>query len=860
MEDEGHAELAKCSPTNTLSCTKPMLKHAKPIRANYAPRIYKTFEENGTSSDMCAWNNENSSIALEKISETPSKFEHETKPTKYNEKMSPNKSTLRGKDVAASIHINVEPVARLSPLRSVKKTSIEDKHSSKISADKTKAIHFDMNGKNPWTPEDMDRAKMLKSRRGRPKGSQKKRVGRPCKNRTVLPDRQALRSKPLKSPSTTQLSGSPAKQIKLTEVSQGEKDVKESMEPQNPSSDTNKASAVGKTNETHQCNICNKGFSSQVKLDNHIHWHVKRKMFKCMICQRIFKSFNHFIRHQQLHSKAKVEKAIEKNPPPFGANDNPKTVYETKNRKLEKIHKCNICLRSFAYLGRFKLHLAQHANTKKVTKMKYRCPVCSKEFVSFVWLKCHSQNSHNLKDVSKHEAKIKVQNTADSQQLPNTLPEPQTCEQMAKSKGQASRAAKPSRVRLLDKQNMNGNSPNDVGHKAKKNQCTVNYNLVKNKKMHSREMLDHCNPEAQTFKCNECETTFTNSKLLKEHESTHHQGEPMPNNPKSDDENMHKCSKCDRAFKSWHGMRRHFVVHRGPATSPPPKKTPPCRQSGRLRTSRSSPKPQDSVPVSHDPFLTIEDPLPSHQDLTPTSQKSSKHTTYSESSRASRSNMHDEKDLQNRDGSTSETVEEKQQWITFSQEDGQRVYRCGLCTDNDRKFLWVASVRKHVGMMHRDYTDDLVEPPGLYDDVAEETSNESKNTSSPSSPSLSTSKGDSAVSQSSNLPKTCTCSGSGDGRDSASVHKNNNLSHLSNCPVHNKESIEPKKTPKGTQVLKCKHCEEEFDSLEREKFQEHELSHELEATEPMGMTYACFECEVEFATANELMDHYENKH
>ena len=851
MEDEGHAELAKCSPTNILNCTEPLLKRAKPIRANCAPRKYKIFEDDGTSTDLYDCNNENSSIALESVSETPSKFEHETKPTKYKEKLPPNKSALKGQDVAASIHINVEPVARLSPLRTVKKNSIEDQYSSKISVDKAKAIHFDMNGEEPSTPEGMDNGKVPTRRRGRPERFATKQVKRSRKNRTVLPNRRTLKSKPLKSPSTTPLhvSGSPAKRIKLTEVSQGEKDIKESIEDQNLSLDTSEATPNHKPNATHQCNICNKDFTSQVKLENHIHWHVKRKMFKCMVCQRIFKSFNHFIRHQQLHNKAKVEKAIEKSLPQSGANNNNlKTIYETKSRKMEKKHKCNICFQSFAYLGRLKLHLAQHTNTKKVIKRKYRCPVCSKEFVSFVWLQCHSQNCHNLKDVSKREAKIKVSKSADSQPLPSTLPDPQTCEQTAKGKVKTSRASKPSRVRLLDKQNTksNGNNPIDAGFKTKKNQCTVNYNLVKHKKIHSKGMPDHSNTETQTFKCSECEVTFTNSKLLKEHESTHHQGEPMPSNPKSDDENMHKCNKCGRAFKSLHGMRRHSVIHRGPATPPPAKKTPPSRQSSRLRTSRSSPQPQDS--------------LPTHQDLAPTSPKSSGNTTSSESSHVSPTNMHDEEDLQNRDRSTPETVEEKQQWITFAQEAGQRVYRCGLCTDNDRKFSWVASVRKHVGMIHRDYTDDLVEPPGLYDDVAEETSNESKDTSGPSSCTPLTSMSDSPATQSSNLSNFCTCNGSGDGRDSANVHKNNKSTHFSNCPVHNKESSEPKKTPKGTQVLKCKHCEEEFDGLEREKFQEHELSHELEATEPMGMTYACFECEVEFATANELMDHYENLH
>ena len=895
-----------CSPMK-VNNTKPLLKYARQIRANYAPRKYKLCEEDGVPGDSCACSNANSSVTLQNASgkSKKSQRDHEVKPSQPERKMLKNKSTSNRKEVCASIHINVEPLARLSPLRNVRKSTSDDKNSPKVSPNKRKAIQFSTNNANSLTSEDMESDNLIKT---------------------------------LKSQSSAPLSGRPKKRIKLT-LSQG-KDVVQTINDQGTSSNTttNERNPGNHVNMIHQCNICNKNLPTKGSLENHIHWHVEKKMFKCMVCQRTFKSFNQFVRHQQLHSKTKVEKSTVKSPE---SKDNSKNVSKTKAKKT---HKCKICFQTFWRPGKLKVHMLTHTSTKK-----YRCYVCYKEFMNFGWIKYHAQKIHGLTQLSKRDVKIPQRKlkSSNSKQQSSTLPGPQvqkegennivkksrapkpvlvrhsgkrgtkSCHETGQNRktrapkpicvrfsskqdtksnretgqNQKTQAPKPIRLHLSDKQVTDSNretgqnekipTPKPIqvclsdkdtesNCKRKEHRCGVchnvyssNFYLGEHLRLHTGEkafechicneyfmwphqLKTHCRSAHKAkpkFKCNECGVLFRSVKLLRRHQQATHEDKAKASNPESDQDNIHKCNKCGQAFKSLHGLRRHFTVHK--EDLPPPPQTPPCRYSSRLRVSTSS-KPQKPSPTSQDHSPTSRDSSLALQGASTTRLKSSKNTSsHSQSSRVeSEQDVRYETELGNEEQSSSKTEGEKWQWIRLSRENGQLDYRCGLCTDN-RRFYQVSSVRKHLGMVHRDYTEDLVEPPGLYDDLPEETSEQSGNIPGASS------TGNSPTSQTPSVEKDCACVDNG--RDVTSHSPNE-------CPVQNKESSEPKNVPNGTPVLKCKHCDEEFDSLEREKFQEHELSHELEAAEPMGMTYACFECEVEFATANQLMEHYEKEH
>ena len=331
---------------------------------------------------------------------------------------------------------------------------------------------------------------------------------------------------------------------------------------------------------------------------------------------------------------------------------------------------------------------------------------------------------------------------------------------------------------------------------------------------------------------------------------------------------MHKCSKCDMTFHSMHGLRKHSFCHT------PAQPTTSTRRSSRIRSSvplhdvsttsnGASSASCDLSSTLHDlpstscePSMSNDLPSVSHDlpstshDLPSTShgQPSTSHDLPSSSHHSFPLPLSNSSPTESKDSSPPCEKPEVIEWIKFKKKDGKLIFRCALCAFSDRTFSAVSSVRKHIGSVHPNFTGNLAEPAGLYDVEENNSATCNNNTNTTSTISTSSSSTTSNVS--------CTCSS----QSKTFPYQDNKLTHLqSNCPVH-KETNEPKKIMKGTQILKCKHCDEEYDSINREKFQEHELSHELEATEPTFMTYACFECEVEFTMANELMEHYEKEH
>ncbi|WP_411027361.1 hypothetical protein, partial [Salmonella sp. s54925] len=59
---------------------------------------------------------------------------------------------------------------------------------------------------------------------------------------------------------------------------------------------------------------------------------------------------------------------------------------------------------------------------------------------------------------------------------------------------------------------------------------------------------------------------------------------------------------------------------------------------------------------------------------------------------------------------------------------------------------------------------------------------------------------------------------------------------------------------------KCDTCQSTFESYSRKEFERHQLKHELEATEPPGIDYICFECDASFDLASSLIKHASKVH
>ena len=813
MEEDGQSKTCKWQPVSasTQVDAKPILKHAKPVRAKFSPRVYRHNNEHD-SSVLSAFGNANSQLTNKNNSGAEKKCD-ESKPSENPGESAGmsvgNKSSLRVKGVSASICIDVEPFENLSSNRTPTRNT-GAKCDPEISESKKRAIQFtNENGSEETKVIFVDNAWDInvtpKRSPGRPRGSTKKRRGKCFYSMTRIKKPRNVDPVERYTPEDFRPCDSPRKQAEPAGTSRDEKSQVVKSNAGGNSAASNASPSNDASNKlldaTPRCNICNKVFSNSNRLQTHMHWHVKNKVFKCKICKKTVKSFGHYMRHQQTH---KADKTILKSQQSgIGIN-----ASNAKTSKAEggKVHKCNICSRPYRQLVRLKLHLLSHE--KNHATFMYRCKVCSKEFKNFGWLKHHALKSHDIEKVHKGEARIYHPKSRAQKEV-----------NMLKMQTVSNKTSSPKPVDVSNDQVKNFKSEKDSANTC--DICNKTFRLA-NTLIRHKEL--HIGKADITHGQKKCKSGVNQiSDQVKEETE------------QSNADKLHKCNKCDRSFMSVHGLRRHLTWHRG--------QSEPSTQS--RDNSKYSLRQQSSSSRSSCPSSKANDPLPNHEKSFQCLSCCESFPTESEL-KAHVDKLH----LKEQETST-KTSPEKQEWIKYTKEDGKFIYRCGLCTNSDRPFAAVASVRKHVGMVHRDYTENLVEPAGIYEDVQSKPS-----VSKPSNP-PSSSNDPSDTTESLNTEKTCTCNG----RGKAFVYKNNKLTHLpSNCPVHDKESSEPVKKLKGSQILRCKHCDEEYDEFSREEFQKHELSHELEAKEPSGMTYACFECELEFTMVNDLMDHYEKEH
>lgn len=805
---------------------QPMLKHVKPVRANYVPRKYKPFDEGGDCGDVsCAMSIDNVSGVVgegTQADNSTSNAPHHAQNLDVD--MSPVKSSQY--PVKPATGGRPKDVQLLDSL-SLEKKDIKGDHSQNPvnSCIALSLVHdkIDISRQTPVPP---------KRGRGRPKGSVKKQY----RQYVTYTDGKTSPSRFTRSKSKILPLCCPSKKIKLMAMQDNQVVLEENknqivVEESSPTLDekTSKATNSKHTTRSLQCNICNKIFSSQTRLQNHMHWHVQHKIFKCNTCKKVFKSFSCFIQHQQLHRTS-------------------------SNEKVRKEFKCRVCSQTFESLRKLRIHLPIHHLDENGNRHRYKCNVCGKDFVFFGWLKQHARRCHNLTHLTKANTQI-------------------CCPKLPAYKIQTRKLTK---ALIGEKVHQTSNGNNDSPHHACHSNVSFDNNVndpkytcrVCNKKFASRTLLMYhknshkgkkrftcriCNKtmarhvklvlhmrtahkDVKPYKCDEFQSKYAG--LLRHTKSQHKNSLPGIESEETDsaDNNVHQCGWCDRTFKSLYWLQRHSASHRKQQST---KATLPSF-THKYESSRSD---VDHIPPK------LKKHLFSQQVSEPCKLENSKVIPHVNVNQGPKFTNHVEKPHLREDQPAVKPNENELKWITVWQENGKRVYACGLCPNRDRKFLLISSVRKHIGMLHREFTNTLVEPPGLYNDLQT------------GQLSAWASKDDEPVRTSSVLSsiktQNCTCNG----RGKAFVYKNNKLTHLPNdCPVHWKGSNECKTIPNSNPVLVRYHCDEELDSMSQEKFQECEPPHELGSIEPIGMTYACFECEKEFASANELMEHYDREH
>ncbi|XP_055622601.1 gastrula zinc finger protein XlCGF57.1-like [Toxorhynchites rutilus septentrionalis] len=258
------------------------------------------------------------------------------------------------------------------------------------------------------------------------------------------------------------------------------------------------------------CNLCDKKFRDEIRLQGHLRVHQGLKPALCTYCGKDFSKYNHLKVHiTQKHSNAKM-----RFPCDFSGCE---MVYATKQGMInhKKRHDpnfvppepkrsvCDQCGKTFSTKGSLKAHSYIHTGIRP-----FQCTICDKRFPDI-----HKLNEH----IMRHEG-IKNHVCSYCGQKKTTLKEL--------------------------KVHMNY-------HTREKQQfacdiCAQTFSNIANRTRH----IEVVHYGVKAFSCSFCDLSFSKSYNMKRHVMTHHK------------EKTHECELCGKSFIELVSLQIHTKTHR----------------------------------------------------------------------------------------------------------------------------------------------------------------------------------------------------------------------------------------------------------------------------------------------------------
>ncbi|KAF5297696.1 hypothetical protein FQA39_LY12027 [Lamprigera yunnana] len=146
------------------------------------------------------------------------------------------------------------------------------------------------------------------------------------------------------------------------------------------------------TDDPYRCNICSKTFAVPARLTRHYRTHTGEKPFRCEFCNKSFSVKENLSVHRRIHTKERPYKCDVCS---RAFEHSGKLHRHMRIHTGERPHKCTICSKTFIQSGQLVIHMRTHTGEKP-----YVCSVCQKGFTCSKQLKVHSRTHTGEKPYS----------------------------------------------------------------------------------------------------------------------------------------------------------------------------------------------------------------------------------------------------------------------------------------------------------------------------------------------------------------------------------------------------------------------------------------------------------------------------
>ena len=564
----------------------------------------------------------------------------------------------------------------------------------------------------------------------------------------------------------------------------------------------------------YECNVCQKVFRYPSRLREHHKIHFKENQHKCNVCGRTFKFLRHMLRHQTCHTKEQLD---------------PTSSSLPSNRPL----KCNVCGKLFQHQSQLKEHFFVHT-FQPLNVTPYSGEPCRKKQKQEVTMSTAS--SEEIYHQQGHEIALSSYDTFRSNKS-KPGKKPYSCCYCGRTFHQTNHLK-----RHCESQH-NTNKP------FRCNICLVAFErkVQHDDHKHTCEAIPLKRPRGRPPKklpkvpsaSGLCRTQSAEVASLTSTSGTQTTSEYTEKNKSEKKQytltrkkTIPTCNICGAQFSSTTSLRTHLDIHydRRPYA---------CRfcemkfrQLGHLSNHCKKVHNEEFPYQCNLCSATFKGPIlvKKHMQIAHgLTEKPSELDGFQEPAIPRYSNID----------------YEPKQYIRIVNPNSEQIeYACGFCDPTARTFKSLSGLRRHITVVH---TTSMNQRTVSRENGHCQITWNRKAEESPTSK---------------EIYKCNVCSVIVHGGEALEAHERahtkTNVQSPSSTSSLTSASIQSE--PDIKQTFECKFCDEKFDSMSREAFDQHQLDHELAAEEPMGMSYMCIECDKEFAIASDLVKHHEETH